>query len=168
MSAPTAFSRARNSRTYLPDDRHAEALAAIAKTIREIDEIRFAPVLLGPDGSQTEVPLEVFLALEHVVVALANGNGVTIAPNDLQMTTQEAADYLGISRPTLVKLLDGKEIAHEKRGRHRRVLLRDLVDYKQRSRVERRNTLREVAGDSLDMDSAPLSPLLRRTELGGL
>ena len=59
--------------------------------------------------------------------------------------TQEAADYLGISRPTLVKLLEQRAIPFEKRGRHRRVTLRDLVDYQDRFRVERRRTLREIA-----------------------
>ena len=48
--------------------------------------------------------------------ALANGNGVTVAPNGVLLTTQEAADCLGVSRPTLVKLLEAGAIAHESAG----------------------------------------------------
>ncbi|MES2170634.1 MAG: helix-turn-helix domain-containing protein [Actinomycetota bacterium] len=61
------------------------------------------------------------------------------------LTTQEAADFLGVSRPTLVKLLESGAIAHEKRGRHRRVTLRDLVEYQQQFRVERRARLSDIA-----------------------
>jgi len=61
------------------------------------------------------------------------------------LTTQEAAEFLGISRPTLVRLLEDREIAHEKRGRHRRVLLSDLLSYQERMRRERRESLTRMA-----------------------
>jgi excisionase family DNA binding protein len=68
------------------------------------------------------------------------------------LTTQEAADLLNVSRPTLVRLLTDGEIAYTMRGRHRRVLLRDILDYSERSRTERRSALDQMAADAEDDD----------------
>jgi excisionase family DNA binding protein len=82
------------------------------------------PALVNADGTRLEVPSPVFDALVHVAKAMAQGQGVTVMPLSALLsallTTQEAADLLGISRPTLVRLLEDGEIAHEQRGRHRR------------------------------------------------
>jgi excisionase family DNA binding protein len=75
---------------------------------------------------------------------------ISIAPHNTMLTTQEAADLLNISRPTLVRLLTDGEIAYTMRGRHRRVLLRDILDYTERNRAERRNTLDQMAADAED------------------
>jgi len=60
------------------------------------------------------------------------GPGDLGRPKSQRLTTREAADFLGISRPTLVKLLEGGEIPFEQPSRHRRVLLSDVVAFKQR------------------------------------
>jgi len=101
--------------------------------------------LIDPEGNPRSIPDEVFRALDQVANALASGHGVTVAPYGMLMTTQQAADFLGISRPTLVKLLEAGEIEYEKRNRHRRVKLRALVDYQERFRVERRSALEDLA-----------------------
>lgn len=85
-----------------------------------------------------------FEALRKVVSAMANGQGVAIAPHDAMRTTQEAADFLGVSRPTLVRLLTEGQIPFEMRGRHRRVMLPDLLNHRQRSRDGRRAALAEA------------------------
>lgn len=65
------------------------------------------PALLrGPDGATHSLPPEVYEALMVVVDALAEGKAVTVAPVNTTLTTQEAADLLGVSRPTFVKILD--------------------------------------------------------------
>jgi excisionase family DNA binding protein len=102
------------------------------------------PALVDGEGRTLELPPPVFEALLQIVTALSQGQGVTVAPHNALLTTQEAADFLGISRPTLIKLLEGNEIAHERRGRHRRVRLSDLLDYQGRSRVERRRVLEQM------------------------
>ncbi|MCH6468409.1 excisionase family DNA-binding protein [Sinomonas terrae] len=65
---------------------------------------------------------------------------------DQQLTTQQAADLLGISRPTLIKLLDKHEIPYEQPsgGRHRRLRLSDVLEYRERRRGERRSRLAEM------------------------
>lgn len=64
------------------------------------------------------------------------------------LTTQEAADYLGISRPTLVRILDRGDLPMQRPGRHRYVRLSDLLDYRERTRRERRDALDEMVAVS--------------------
>lgn len=106
-----------------------------------------APALVNADGTRLEVPAPVFDALVHMATAMAQGQGVTVMPLSALLTTQEAADLLGISRPTLVRLLEDGEIAHEQRGRHRRILLSDLLAYQDKMRRERRESLERMAQD---------------------
>jgi excisionase family DNA binding protein len=75
-----------------------------------------------------------------------------VAPVDQSLTTQEAANFLGISRPTLVKLLESGEIPFERpgAGRHRRVRLQDVVAYQERKRVQRRTALDELTREAAD------------------
>jgi excisionase family DNA binding protein len=159
---PQTNSRDRKAKTYLPDTDTRDDIVDFAKTLREIEAHLAAnnskAALVAPNGDQRLIPDEIFRALEQVANALANGNGVTVAPNGMLLTTQEAADFLGVSRPTLVKLLEAGAIAHEKRGRHRRVTLRDLVEYQQRFRVERRAKLADVAREGQRSRIAPSEP----------
>ncbi len=104
-----------------------------------------SPALVDADGGRLELPEPLFEALVQVATALAHGQAVTVMPRGKLLTTQEAADLLSISRPTLVRLLEAHEIPFEQRGRHRRIRLADLLDYQQRMRRERRETLNQMA-----------------------
>ena len=95
----------------------------------------------SPDGTALTLPQEIFEVLNNVVEAMAAGQGVVIAPVNQRLTTQQAAELLGISRPTFVKLLQAGEIQYEQPGRHRRVRLTDVLDYRQRRSSERREAL---------------------------
>ncbi len=90
------------------------------------------------------LPPEVFEVLREVVAALAQGQAVTIAPVHQRISTQEAADLLGISRTTLVKLLEDGEIPYEQPGRHRRVLLYDVLAYRKRQSTKARQALDDM------------------------
>ncbi len=113
------------------------------------------------DGRAIELPTEVYDVLLNVVSAMQEGKAITVAPLNLQLTTQEAADFLGISRPSVVKLLEEQEIPYEQpgQGRHRKVRLSDLMDYQKRIRVERASRLgtliRRAAEDGFYTDDAP-------------
>lgn len=95
----------------------------------------------SPDGTGLVLPQEIFEALNSVVEAMVAGQAVLVAPVHQRLTTQQAADLLGISRPTFVKLLKSGEIAYEQPGRHRRVRLTDVLDFRRRRSVERRAAL---------------------------
>lgn len=135
-------------RTVLPPEDPA-GLARLARGLTDVKASSRAK-LVGPDGVQIEIPEELYGVLRDVVDALSQGMAVSIAPHNTMLTTQEAADLLNISRPTLVRLLSDGEIPHTMRGRHRRVLLRDILDYSERTRSERRRVLDEMAADAED------------------
>jgi excisionase family DNA binding protein len=82
---------------------------------------------------------------------MRQGKATLIAPQGLLLTTQEAADFLGVSRPTLVKLLETGAIAFSKPNRHRRVRLQDLIDFQRRRRMERRDTLNRMTKEASEL-----------------
>lgn len=172
MEADTHAAAIRKTRTYLPDSDHQQELVDFANLIQQLEAYLTAhssqAALVDPDGNARPIPDEIFRALEQVANALANGNGVTVAPYRMLMTTQQAADFLGISRPTFVKLLEQGEITFELRGRHRKVALRDVVDYQDRFRRERRVALDDLARagqGSITVNSGP--PVLERKDMTG-
>lgn len=105
-----------------------------------------AALLIGPDGEQLPLPVELYETLRHVVNAMKRGLPVSVEPLDRQLTTQQAADFLGISRNTLIRLLDENELSFERLGasRHRRLRLHDVLAYRDRKHAERRNRLDEI------------------------
>ena len=78
---------------------------------------------------------------------------MSLEPRHSVLSTQEAADLLGISRPTLVKLLESNEIPFSKPGRHRRVNLEDLLAYQQRQRDHRRDELNAMSAEAAEIDA---------------
>jgi excisionase family DNA binding protein len=120
----------------------AEALAALAP-----DRQRRA-ALVTSDGAALELPAEVFDVLRAVLKAMSEGLAITVAPQHTVLTTSEAADLLGVSRPTLVRLLECGEIPFDQPGRHRRVRLADVLAYQARSRRARAAFLDEMVSSS--------------------
>ncbi|MHB1596485.1 MAG: helix-turn-helix domain-containing protein [Streptosporangiaceae bacterium] len=94
------------------------------------------------------LPEEVYRVLVEVVEAMREGKVVTLVPRSQRLTTQEAADFLGISRPTMVKLLEGGKIPYEQPGRHRRILFTDLLAYTERQHADRRAALDRMTEDT--------------------
>ena len=99
------------------------------------------------DGDQEqpiELPAGAVALLVDLLEAMAAGRGVTIVPEDAELTTVEAAGILNVSRPYLIKLLDDGEIPHRKVGKHRRVRLEDVMAYKARDDREREAVLDQL------------------------
>ncbi|MCF8612143.1 helix-turn-helix domain-containing protein [Gordonia sp. HY285] len=146
MSAAAA---PRRKGTFFPptDATNLDALMDLSKFLDHHDE---PAALLGPDGEQIPLPLEVYSTLTQIVEAMRTHRAVVVAPVDQKLSTQEAADYLGISRPTLIKLLESGKIPHEtvEGSRHRRVELGDLLDYRSQRTVNRRKALQALVDDA--------------------
>jgi len=97
------------------------------------------------------LPAAVVRMLGALLTELAKGNAVTLMPHHAELTTQEAADLLNVSRPFLVGLLDNGQLPHHKVGTHRRVRFADLMIYKRRRDAESEAALRELAALSQEM-----------------
>ena len=100
--------------------------------------------LTAPDGTKTSIPPQVYEALKTVVQALANGSAVTVAPVSMRLTTSQAADIIGVSRPTLIRLLEDGAIPYEQPRRHRLLRLDDVLAYKHMQGDQRRALLAEL------------------------
>ncbi|HEV2701526.1 MAG TPA: helix-turn-helix domain-containing protein [Steroidobacteraceae bacterium] len=97
------------------------------------------------------LPAAAVRLLGALLTELAKGNAVTLMPHHAELTTQEAADLLNVSRPFLVNLLESGQLPHHKVGTHRRVRFADLMAYKRRRDAESEVALRELASLSQDM-----------------
>lgn len=98
------------------------------------------------------LPARIFDALLELLRHTAEGNAVTIVPVHAELTTQQAADLLNVSRPHLIKLLEGGAIPFHRTGRHRRVFAKDLFAYRDQRREESREAFEELAALSQDHD----------------
>ncbi len=108
------------------------------------------PKLVGPSGEVIKLPRSVFYVLRQVIFHMMRGKAITIVPISKELTTQEAADILNVSRPYLVKLLEEEKIPFVKVGTHRRVRFSDLMDYKKHRDAERSKGLAEITQMSQD------------------
>jgi len=147
--------------TYLPET-DGEDVARLYDFLRAHEAAgkgRIAPVyrLIGPDpGEQVEIPAEIYRVLRQVIEAMNQGLAVTVVPQSQTMTTQQAAELLGVSRPTLIRLLETDRIPYERVGSHRRVLLRDVLAYRDQRRAEQYRALEATAvelDDEEDVDT---------------
>ncbi len=87
-----------------------------------------------------------------ILDALADGKGVQIVPKDMELTTQQAADLLNVSRPYLINLLESGKIPFRKVGRHRRVTFEALMEYKRHDDAERRAAADDLTELSEELD----------------
>ena len=127
-----------------------EELEGLLNASRFLENSPAPALLLGPDGQQIELPEQVYKALLNVVKAMSKRQAIAVVSIEKKLTTQDAADFLGISRPTLIKQLESGAIPYEKLpgSRHRRLLLADLLDYQSRKREQRRVLFRKMVRDA--------------------
>ena len=106
------------------------------------------------DGDHIEIPAEIHQVLLQVIEAMQQGLAVTVVPQTMVLTTQQAADLLGVSRPTLIKLLGENQIPSERIGTHRRIQLRDLLTYREQRRAAQYAVLEATSAPIDDEDDA--------------
>jgi len=110
--------------------------------------------IVDSSGKATKIsfPASALKLLIDILIQMAEGNAVTLLPIHAELTTQEAANLLNVSRPYLVKLLDDKKIPYRKVGTRRRVLAKDILKYKENIDNERLKTLEKLTKQAQDLD----------------
>jgi excisionase family DNA binding protein len=106
--------------------------------------------LIGPDGREIALPQVVHDLLLTMLKNLKSGNAISIVPEHRQLTTQRAANILGVSRPFLAGLVEAGEIPFHMVGRHRRIYLSDLLDYKRRRDAARHDAISKMAKSEME------------------
>lgn len=99
----------------------------------------------GTDDEVLVVPRSAAQLFASMLAFMAKGEGVVVLPKHKMLTTQQAADMLNVSRPYLIGLLESGKIPFETVGRHRRIRLEDLLNYRRADEAERRKAADELS-----------------------
>ncbi len=122
----------------------------LSALLAEMPQANRAQVKL--DGHDLILPRQALALLRDILSQMAQGNAVTIVPTHAELTTQEAANILNVSRPYLVKLLDQGEIPYHKINKHRRIRFEDLMNYRHKQDAESAKALDELAQQAQELD----------------
>ncbi|MFZ4470688.1 MAG: helix-turn-helix domain-containing protein [Pirellula sp.] len=106
----------------------------------------------GGDETVVSVPATAFKLLGLILNEMAKGNAIALFPVHAELTTQQAAELLGVSRPFIVEQLEKGNIPYRKVGTHRRVLFQDLMEYKRSMDHKRLESLDELAAEAQRLD----------------
>jgi len=144
-----------NARDSVPNDAELSRLARASATelsqlLRARPESDRAHIKL--DGADLVLPRQALVLLRDLLTEMAQGNTVTILPTHAEVTTQEAANMLNVSRPHLVKLLEEGTIPFTRVGTHRRIRLQYLLAYKRQQEETSEAALQELADQAQDLD----------------
>jgi excisionase family DNA binding protein len=132
------------------DDDERLALNRIAQLLDE-DQPRRPLQLLDANGQAIPLPTSLAHVLREAAWSLAKNEAITLVPVERDLTTQQAADLLNVSRPYLIKLLESGAVPFHKTGSHRRVPLNALLAYKRQRDEERERALDELGQLNQDM-----------------
>jgi excisionase family DNA binding protein len=134
----------RNEPVRAPREERAD-IARLSEGLHAVSERkRGGCKLVGPRGEQYLIPEAVFHILARVAEVLARGDAITIVPVGQELTTQQAADILNLSRQYLVRLLDDGQIPFTRTGKHRRLRIEDVLAFKKTRDRDREERLAEL------------------------
>ncbi|WP_328464146.1 helix-turn-helix domain-containing protein [Streptomyces sp. NBC_00448] len=139
----------------LPPEKTAAAHHALAQVrgyLAEHGQLAQIRVAVEDGGREPlALPREAVELLATLLAHLAAGRAVSVVPSDAELTTQQAADLLNVSRPFLIGLLDAGEIRYRTVGTHRRVIATSLLEYKRDDDHRRRPAADELTRLGQDM-----------------
>ena len=130
----------------------SETEATAIKELYRLFSLQKAATLVGPDGKSITIPESIYNVLRQVILYMSQGRAVSVTPIMRELTSQQAANMLGVSRPFLVGLLAKEEIPFHKTGTHRRIYLKDLLAYREKRDKDRSRILGEMAQRTLRME----------------
>lgn len=137
-----------------PEDERVQ-IGALSKALQAMLEAQRprAPrcQVVGPSGRKIPVPESVFYVIERVAELLARGDAITVVPVGKEITTQQAAVLLNVSRQYLVRLLDENRIPFRKTGKHRRLRTEDVLAFMDKRDKDRAAGLRELSQLTQDL-----------------
>ena len=136
----------------VPTEEDVKAASAVLTSIDAARESGEEFVLANRNGVQYELSEGAFGLLLKILTEMSKGNGIMVIPVHAELTTQQAADFLNVSRPYLIGLLTNGEIPFRKVGRHRRVRLEDIMNYKQQIEEKRLEVLDELAAQAQELN----------------
>jgi excisionase family DNA binding protein len=137
----------------------SEREAVIARTSKQLlaryardDQSLTVQVMDADHDEPIELPAGAVTLLLDILGAMAAGQGVTIIPEDAELTTVQAADILHVSRPFLIKLLDEGKVPYRRVGKHRRIRMEDVMNYKRAIDQQREAVLDQLVADAQEQD----------------
>jgi excisionase family DNA binding protein len=134
------------------DSQEAAQAARMLVSLLKGSKKRSPRVTIRPEGQDKSesvtVPREALALFVKILEQLAIGNAVTIVPIHAELTTQQAADLLNVSRPYLIKLLEEGQLPFHKVGTHRRIRFEALLAYKRQDDARRQAALRELTEEA--------------------
>jgi len=136
--------------TVVPDEADTRVAAESSRVLAAAQPQGELRVTLD-NGQEILLPKAASKLLSHVLLEMSNGNAVTLVPVHAEFTTQEAADYLNVSRPYLVKLLEAGQLSFTKIGTHRRVRFENLKRYKEAQQQQSAEAQRKLAAMSQEL-----------------
>ncbi|MBD3618503.1 MAG: helix-turn-helix domain-containing protein [Chromatiales bacterium] len=143
-----------NTAERLPDsettDLARDSATELSKLLANMPEADRARVQL--DGIELILPRDALALLRDILTEMAQGNAVTLVPRHAELTTQEAANLLNVSRPHLIKLLEEGQIPFTRTGTHRRIRYEDLIAYKAERDRQSKEAMEELARQAQELD----------------
>lgn len=149
-----AMVQVRGEMVSVPNEHEALMARELAPRLAGLlsqDEVAFTVNIDNLQRENIQIPGVAMRLLLDILNEMAQGHGVTLLPHHAELTTQQAADFLNVSRPFVVKLIDENKLPAHRIGRHRRVRFEDLVRYKKQMEVEREEALEALAKDALEL-----------------
>lgn len=150
-----------SAQSRLPTEEEIAAAKAYSRELAKYADkqsVRMRLISEGQSSDDFALPDYLVELMIRVTTEVSMGHGVSILPTHTELTTQQAANLLNVSRPFLVNLLENGSIPHRKVGSHRRVLAQDVLVFQDKQQREREETLDELAALSDEIclyDKAP-------------
>jgi excisionase family DNA binding protein len=135
--------------TAIPSPEDAELATHASQALAPKVEAELRVTL--DDGTELTLPRAATRLLHHLLTQMSLGNPVTLIPIHAELTTQEAADYLNISRPFLIKLLEANKIPLHMVGTHRRIKFTDLESFRKKAEQERQSAMEELTRQAQEL-----------------